>query len=105
MDRRGFLRGVFASAAGTGLLIRASPEDVTALALKPDEPLIVQPDLIVSPASPVWGLDYYLYDRHGHKVAMVTSLEVQHNLHRLTTLRIEAIAEGPIDFSGLRKRG
>lgn len=71
MERRGFLKGIFGGITAGGLLLKASPEDVQALAPAEDEPLIVQPQRIRGVHQACGDV---LYNALGEAVAVVTDV-------------------------------
>lgn len=70
IERRGFLNGLFGGIAAGGLLLKASPADVEALAPVVNQPLIIQPQAIVAPAAS----GELLYNALGEAVCVVRSL-------------------------------
>lgn len=84
MERRGFLKGLIGGITSTGLFIAAKPDDVAALALPHESPILLAPEPMVQPSIE---RGQELFNARGELVAVVTGVS-------LTSDRIETTTFG-----------
>jgi hypothetical protein len=85
MDRRSFLQSLVVAAAGSELIMQASPQDIARFAKPGDRVMIAPPsrltrhfpDYNLQDVARVW-THQMLYDQFGNPVAVVKTIDVQH---------------------------